>query len=166
MKSELSTIKLLFATNNAVNKQRRIFLKQGLYLLSGGVISGCGSSSNSSDANQQVTVKPLPSILEEPSDVTVLTGQSAIFHVIAKSEGDLSYQWIKDGVNIPNATSATYIISLLTLADTSSVYSVEVSNSNGLVLSQSALLTVIQVIITADTTSITIDSTQITVDAV
>jgi hypothetical protein len=81
-----------------------------------------------------VTVEP-PQILTQPSSVSVAEGRSFSLTVVA-SPGGVTYQWSKDGVDIPGANAATYTAT----ADATSggVYRVKVSNSAGNVTSDPA----------------------------
>ena len=54
----------------------------------------------------------------------------------------LSYQWRKNGANIPRATSASYTTPAARAGDNGSLFSVVVSNIGGSVTSNSATLTV------------------------
>ena len=63
------------------------------------------------------------------------------FTVVATGTS-LSYQWQKNGTNIPGATSASYTTPLTTILDNRSTYRVNVTNPGGSVLSNSATLTV------------------------
>jgi hypothetical protein len=67
-------------------------------------------------ANSVLTVLMPPSITQQPVGLTVCEGQSASFTVVATGAG-LSYQWRKDGVNIPGATGSTYTIPSVTPAN-------------------------------------------------
>src|ERR1700732_3464357 len=62
-----------------------------------GTISGTGKMSVVSSLN----------ILQQPQNQTVLLGQSTEFTVIAS--GVTTYQWQKNGTNIPGATSSSYL---------------------------------------------------------
>ncbi len=82
----------------------------------------------------------VPVIAENPVDVDVYEDATATFTV--KATGDaIRYQWYKDGVMIPGATSATLTISKAQLDDAGDYYAV-VSNLIGSVTSKSAKLTV------------------------
>lgn len=89
----------------------------------------------------KVEYSGLPAIAEHPGDVTVAPGQSATFRVTASGEEPLSYQWQRDGVDIPGATSSTYTIRAGG-ADDGAQFRVVVSNGLGTVTSDSATLTV------------------------
>lgn len=82
-----------------------------------------------------------PAILRQPSSVLVNSGQWASFQVQADGEAPLSYQWKKDGTNIPGATSTGYSLSDVVVAYAGD-YSVVVSNRVGSVTSEVATLTV------------------------
>ncbi len=66
-----------------------------------------------------ITVQPLPTL--------VATGQAASFSVTATGTS-LSYQWSKEGVPVPGATSATYSIPSVTLSHVGN-YTVAVVNT-------------------------------------
>ena len=74
-----------------------------------------------------------PFISSQPKDVFSAQYRSATFTVIAynPTPDSLSYQWQKNGINIPGETSSEYIKNNLTLADDNSTYRVIVSNSSG-----------------------------------
>lgn len=94
----------------------------------------------SSTANVTVTVNPLPAITTQPAPATQNScpGFTVNYSVVATGSG-LTYQWIKNGVNIVNglqasgstvvgATSANLILSGLFVAD-GGTYSVVVSGT-------------------------------------
>jgi glucose/arabinose dehydrogenase len=82
-----------------------------------------------------------PVILLQPGGNTVSQGQSATFKVIASGAATLNYQWRKNGVDIPGATSESYTVSNAQ-ASNAGQYTVRVSNSAGFVVSNSVPLTV------------------------
>jgi glucose/arabinose dehydrogenase/regulation of enolase protein 1 (concanavalin A-like superfamily) len=82
-----------------------------------------------------------PVITDQPDPVTVSAGQSATFQVSATGTPPLNYQWRKDNVNIPGATSAIYTISNVQPTHAGN-YQVVVTNAFGSVTSQIAALTV------------------------
>ena len=83
-----------------------------------------------------------PTIVTQPANVTVNAGNTATFAVGVDGSGPFSFQWRKDGVNIPGSTSAVLTLPSVT-AGFAGGYSVVVSNaaSTG-VTSSSATLTV------------------------
>ncbi len=84
---------------------------------------------------------PLPTITQQPSSQTVSVGQPVTFSVTATGDGPLTYQWYRPGTSLVNQTGSTFTISAVTLQDAGNYY-VTVSNANGFVTSQNALLTV------------------------
>ncbi len=83
-----------------------------------------------------------PEVLSHPSSQNELQNKSVVLSVTAGGGGNQLYQWKKDGVNILNATLATLTIRSVQLSDAGS-YTVTVTNSEGSVVSNSAILTVI-----------------------
>src|SRR5437867_4833403 len=84
-----------------------------------------------------------PSISVPPDDAAVSRGQPATFSVTATGTAPLSYQWQRDRVDIPGATSVSYTLASTTLADTGAKFRVVVSNAAGSVTSADATLTVV-----------------------
>lgn len=90
-----------------------------------------------------LVVKPVvPTQQNAPANQTVIDGQSATFTILAKGTAPLSYQWLKNGIAIPGASTSTLQTSPLTMADGGSVFSVVVSNVAGSFTSDPATLTV------------------------
>jgi hypothetical protein len=83
-----------------------------------------------------------PSIVTQPSNVTVAAGQVAEFSVAANGSQPLSFQWQRNGTNISGATSASYSTPPTIAADNGATFRVVVSNSAGSVTSAAATLTV------------------------
>jgi len=88
-------------------------------------------------------------ITQQPARTTALNGQSASFSVIASgSDGPITYQWRKDGVNLVNgsaisgANSSTLTINPVALTDTGAAFDCFVSSACGSMLSRPAGLTV------------------------
>jgi hypothetical protein len=87
-----------------------------------------------------ITVNNGPAITAQPQGHTIATGSTVVFSVEATGTG-LTYQWKKNGVNIPNATSARFILSNAQAADAAS-YTVAVGNGSATTTSTAAALTV------------------------
>jgi hypothetical protein len=64
------------------------------------------------------------------------------FIVGATGTPPLSYQWIRNGVNVAGATSSSYTICPITLADNGTILKVLITNACGSVVSTSVFLTV------------------------
>ena len=83
-----------------------------------------------------------PTISTQPSSLTVADGATASYTVTATGTPLPSYQWLRNGTNIANATSATYSFAAAYPADNGVSFKVTVTNSAGSVPSTSAALTV------------------------
>ncbi|NMD21950.1 MAG: hypothetical protein GYA76_17150, partial [Verrucomicrobia bacterium] len=84
-----------------------------------------------------------PLITRQPVDQTVRAGETTTFRVTAVSAVPMTYQWMRNGVNISGATSATYVTPPATAADNGKVFTVRVSNTYGSAISAAAALTVL-----------------------
>ncbi len=103
------------------------------------VITGdCGSAAS---AIATLTVNPATTITIQPVALSTCIGSNVIFAVTATGSGSLTYQWRKDGVNIPGATSSSYAINGITTGDIAS-YDVIVTGNCGPVTSAAAALTI------------------------
>ncbi len=84
-----------------------------------------------------------PTLTQEPADRTVRVGGQATFSVTATGTGRLHYQWQRDGVDIPGATSRRYTTPPATLADNGATFQCVVRDgTGGSVTSRAATLTV------------------------
>jgi hypothetical protein len=83
-----------------------------------------------------------PSITSQPANKSVTAGQTATFSVNASGSAPLSYQWQRNGTNIPGATGASYATAATVIGDSGSTFRVIVSNLAGSVTSGAAVLTV------------------------
>lgn len=73
---------------------------------------------------------------------TVLPGVQVTFSVIIKAgTPPITYQWQKDGVAIPGATNATYVIPAVSINDTGT-YEVVLANAVGSAKSDKGIFTV------------------------
>lgn len=101
-----------------------------------------GGGSNTGEVRRiDYTSTTGPSITTHPASQTVTAGQPVTFTVAANGQ-NLSYQWQRNTVNIPNATQASYTLNPTALTDTGAIFRVVVSNSGGSVTSDPATLTV------------------------
>ena len=103
-------------------------------------VSNPGGSVTSNEA--KLTVHYAPVITVQPKDASVKAGRTATFKVTANGTPTLSYQWKKNGADIPGATSASYITPPTTSADNGAIFAVTITNAYGSTLSNNAILTV------------------------
>ncbi|MBL6765240.1 MAG: immunoglobulin domain-containing protein [Verrucomicrobiae bacterium] len=88
-----------------------------------------------------LTVQQPPLIISNPLDQSVIAGSSASFSVAASGDPTITYQWFKNGVLIPGATSTTLVIINAQDAD-EGAYSATATNPFGNATSTAATLTV------------------------
>jgi sugar lactone lactonase YvrE len=88
-----------------------------------------------------VTVPTSPIIVGQPRTQFAQVGTSVTFATSVTGSG-LTYQWRKNGVNIPGATTAVHTIGSVTTADAGN-YDVIISNNLGAALSSLAQLVVV-----------------------
>ncbi len=84
-----------------------------------------------------------PEILAQPQSQTVALGDNVTLSVVAKGTNPLAYQWKKDGTIIEGATESSYIISSFASSH-AGAYTVTITNPEGSVTSNAAILTVTQ----------------------
>ncbi len=89
-----------------------------------------------------LTVNVAPSVTTPPADVTVTAPAPAAFSVVASGDAPLSYQWRRNGTDIPSATGATYVLDPTAAGDTGATFDVVVTNAYGTTTSALATLTV------------------------
>jgi len=84
---------------------------------------------------------PVPQILYQPKSQSIAESQPVTFSVQATGAVPLSYQWQKDGIDIPNATDASFTIPAVAKTD-SGKYTVVITNTYGSTTSDAVKLTV------------------------
>jgi Immunoglobulin domain/Immunoglobulin I-set domain len=106
------------------------------------VVKNAVGSATSNSAT--LTVDSAPAITVQPSNQTVLVGDTATFSVTATGNPAPTYQWqnAATSANIPGATSASYTTPATMIADSGSTFQVVVTNSVGSQTSHVATLTV------------------------
>jgi len=103
------------------------------------IVNAAGST-NSTAAT--LTVVTPPSIVMPPAPVAIIAGNPASFTVSADGTAPFTYQWRKNGANIPGATSATLSFPAITATNAGN-YSAVIANLAGSVTSADAALTVL-----------------------
>ncbi|HET9023754.1 MAG TPA: S8 family serine peptidase [Burkholderiaceae bacterium] len=111
---------------------------------SGGPFVGlCGAGML--DANAAIgraVLSAAPVIVSGPQSVSIVEGQTATLTVAAAGAANLTYQWKRNGADIPGATSSSYTTPALSVGDSGTRYLVSVTNSLGTVNSLEATVTV------------------------
>jgi len=109
-------------------------------------VSYSGGTSLSATLALVVIPPPIgaPSISESPTNVSLAIGGLATFLVTATGGEALQYQWQHNGTNIAFGTTAKLQIRNTQLSD-AGIYTVKVSNSNGTVQSDPAVLSVTKI---------------------
>jgi len=98
--------------------------------------TGCGSSSPPMVSGSSIA----PSIAVQPLSVAVALGQTATFTVAAAGSPTLTHQWQRNGIGISGANKSSYTTAPTTFADNGAVFSVQVGNAVGSVVSSPATL--------------------------
>ena len=98
---------------------------------------------------QSAPTLSVPNIVRSPSAVAEAVGGNVAFAVVARGADPLTYQWRKDGVALPGATSDSLFLSNAQLADAGN-YSCAVANASGNAVSADAALTVLTTFAPAD----------------
>jgi hypothetical protein len=89
-----------------------------------------------------VNVAPTPPlIVQQPQSATVPLGGNVTFTVVAEGIGPITYQWRKNGINLPGATGTSLTRNGVQLGDAGN-YSVAVANPFGAVSSAIAALVI------------------------
>ena len=107
------------------------------------VVSNSAGTAISTHATLTVTANAVPpTVTTQPQNLSVLPGASASFWVSATGTSPLTYQWKKNGSDIPGATTSSYSTPPTSNADSGALYSVVVTNSAGSATSNPASPTV------------------------
>jgi Carboxypeptidase regulatory-like domain len=82
-----------------------------------------------------------PTIVVQPADLAVFDPARVRFSVVADGAEPLQYQWRKNGVDLPGAKGPVLTFDA-SVADDGTLYTVTISNSQGVITSRQARLTV------------------------
>jgi hypothetical protein len=88
------------------------------------------------------TAAAAPTIGTHPVSQTIPAGGSVTFSVAASGAAPISYQWQRNGADIPGATATSYTISSVTTGDNGAQFRARATNSAGSATSNAAVLTV------------------------
>lgn len=109
------------------------------------IVGNSAGAANSAAATLTVspsTTPVAPAISTQPVGLAVNPGQTATFAVAASGSGPLSYQWRRDGINLPGANGPVLTIGSAQPGDAGN-YTLVVSNGTGSATSNAAGLVVI-----------------------
>lgn len=100
------------------------------------VVSNAGSSVTSDSVTLQVAPPPQlqpPGWLVQPVGLSLVAGQTATFAGVARGNGTLSYQWLREGVPIPGATQPVLTLPAVAAGDVGN-YALRATDGSGAVL--------------------------------
>ncbi|MES2765296.1 MAG: immunoglobulin domain-containing protein [Bacteroidota bacterium] len=111
----------------------------GLYTVS--ITNECGQITS---AEATVTINTKPAITQQPEPIVNLNqDESFTLTVTAGGSGTLSYQWIKDGVDIAGENQPTYTVANAKRSEHMGKYSVRITNECGNVVSNETTVDII-----------------------
>jgi hypothetical protein len=96
-------------------------------------------------ATAVLTVRDAPIIVSQPQSQAVAVGDTVTFAVTADGAQPFTYQWTKNGTDIPGASGATLTLGSVALGD-AGAYAVRVSNFAGTATSAAATLAVLEAV--------------------
>ena len=100
------------------------------------------SVGSTTSENATLTIQLPPAITQNVISRSSLVGLTSYFNITVTGTGTITYQWFKNGVAIPGATSSNYATPPLTLTDNGTNFSCTASNLFGSANSAIAILTV------------------------
>ncbi|MEO1054105.1 MAG: PQQ-dependent sugar dehydrogenase [Bacteroidota bacterium] len=124
------------------------FNEQGImYFLERAGIGGGSPDDNTGSNNANLwrvafTGSGEPFIGKQPASVLVPVGESAQFEVIASGENPLSFQWTRNGIDIPGAIFTEFTVENAQLSDDGTVFTCRIFNAFGTIISNEAVLSV------------------------
>jgi sugar lactone lactonase YvrE len=109
------------------------------------IVSNAAGAITSSRATLTVTAgaASAPVITTQPASQSVTPGNSATFSVVVTGSPAPTFQWQRDGIDIPGATASSHVLTPAQAADNGSLWRVIATNSAGTVTSNNATLTVL-----------------------
>ncbi len=82
-------------------------------------------------------------VTTQPTDQTVNEGETTSFTVLATGNGAVSYQWQQNLVDIPGATSSTYVTDPALISEDGDTFRARVTDLDGTAFTEQATLTVL-----------------------
>jgi len=139
---------LAIYTGNAVTNLRPVetFVTQAYLIVRAGVTYQLAVDSNSSGGrillNLYYTTPLLPVFNSQPASTTNTIGDSVVFSAGVFGIGPITFQWQRDGLDIPGATNVYYAISGVQTND-AGTYTLLATDAAGTTSSTAAVLTVL-----------------------
>jgi glucose/arabinose dehydrogenase len=143
-----STTIQTFATDAVRVLDIRVTSDGAMYLIerNGSAGGSTGSNTSSTDGKiWRITYNPNgdPIVSTQPVSITVPISESATFTVTASGDPTLTYQWKRNNVDIPGATSNSYTLTNVQMSDDGAKFRCLITNGVGSILSSEATLTVV-----------------------
>lgn len=142
-----ATFHSTFATNLGRPVAFAVHPAGAFYYLDRGGIPYAGSEEDNTSTDEGVLWKVVytgslaPTIAVHPDTVIVSVGSNATFGILANGL-DLTYQWRRNGVDIPGANQNVLTLNNVQLADSGATFSCHVTNPHGTATSEEGLLKV------------------------
>jgi len=128
-------------TNQTLRISNAQFADDGRYSV---VVGNPAGEVTSVSANLSVGAAPVaPTIVNQPSGVMVMPGESVTFTASATGTKPLAWQWNLGGIPIATATTDSLVLDSVTTSDAGN-YTAKVSNAGGFATTSAASLTVFQ----------------------
>ena len=106
------------------------------------LITGPETSVQSTNALLTVLPPSPPSISCQPVDESVYRGETIYYGLCINGSPPLTYQWLKNGTNLPSATTVSLLLTNVQFSD-AGTYSLQVSNTEGSAVSSNAVISVL-----------------------
>jgi hypothetical protein len=87
---------------------------------------------------------PVPGVVQQPADLTVIAGTTARFQVMLNNAEGASIQWFRDDVALPGATTDSYTLAAANLADSGARFAAHITLGDTTVATTEATLTVVE----------------------
>ncbi len=91
----------------------------------------------------QLTVNQPPTVAHQPADQAATPGSTVHFDIVASGGSPFTYQWSKDGLDLPGETNAALVLVNVQIASSPGNYAARIVNLCGSTISRSASLAVV-----------------------